>query len=79
MTIDNVALKIYPNPVKEQLTVKNEQLSEGSVIEIYDAAGKLQKSKIVNLQSAIVIDVSHLSSGIYFLKAGDNTVKFVKE
>ena len=41
--------------------------------------GQLLQSKIVNLQSKIEIDISHLAKGMYFLKVGNQVVKFVKE
>ena len=41
--------------------------------------GQLLQSKTVNLQSEIVIDVSHLASGMYYLKVDNKVVKFVKE
>jgi len=41
--------------------------------------GQLLQSKIVNLQSEIVINVSHLAKGMYFLKVGNQVVRFVKE
>ena len=71
---------LYPNPTTGQLTIvmNNEQLTMNNV-EIYSVTGQLLQSKIVNLQSKIEIDVSHLASGMYFLKIGNKTVKFVKQ
>ena len=73
------SLRVYPNPTKGQLIIKNEEVREVSVIEIYGVEGQLLQSTIVNPQSEITIDVSHLASGMYFLKAGNKVVKFVKE
>ena len=69
--------KVYPNPTKGQLTINNEQLTIEK-IEIYDVVGQLLVSKIVNLQSEIIIDVSHLANGMYFLKVDNKVVKIIK-
>jgi len=61
------SLRVYPNPAKNELIIENEQLKIEN-IEIYNVMGQLLQSKIVNLQSKIEIDVSHLASGIYSLK-----------
>ena len=78
--VSNGQLKIYPNPNTGQLTIvmNNEQLTMNNV-EIYSVVGQLLQSKIVNQQSKIEIDVSHLAKGVYFLKVGNQVVRFVKE
>ena len=43
-------------------------------LEIYDVVGSLLQSKIGNLQSEIEIDISHLASGLYFLKVSNTKV-----
>ena len=74
----NASLRIYPNPVKGELIIeKGEEKIEN--VEIYNVVGQLLQSKIVNLQSETVIDVSHLASGMYFLKVDNKVVRFVKE
>jgi len=78
LTIEDGQLKIYPNPTNGQLTIENDQLSIESV-EIYNIVGQKLQSKIVNLQSEIGIDVSHLANGMYYLRIGEKMVKFVKE
>ena len=70
-------IKVYPNPTYGQLTMNNEQLIINDV-EIYDVVGQKLQSTIVNLQSEITIDISHLPAGVYFLKAGNKVAKVVK-
>jgi len=55
-------------------------LSEDAVFEIYDVVERKQEI-IVNYQLSDVnsIDVSHLASGMYFLKVWEKVVRFVKE
>ena len=62
------SLKVYPNPTTGELRIENgEWRIEG--IEVYDIFGK-KLSQISNLKSQIsnLIDISHLQSGIYFIK-----------
>ena len=72
-------LQVYPNPVKNELTIKNEELREGSVVEIFNIMGQklLSFEPLPSLEPTI--DVSCLSSGMYFLKVDNKMVKFVKE
>jgi hypothetical protein len=66
-------LTVYPNPAKEALYLKN---AEGQAYLITDIAGR------VLLQGSMkgrTIDVGMLNSGLYLLRIGTETVKFVKE
>jgi len=62
-------IRIYPNPTTGQLIIDNGQLTINSV-EIFDIYGKKQKGerRKEKGESEIVIDISYLSSGIYFVK-----------
>ena len=77
--IENVSLKVYPNPVKAELQIESGNLKI-SQIRIVDLFGKTiyQFSELENQ-----INVSSLSQGIYFVKLttekGILTKKFIKE
>ena len=73
------SLRVYPNPTTNQLRITNYELWEDTDIQIYDIVGKLLQSKIVNLQSEIILDISHLANGMYFLKINNQIVKIIKE
>ncbi|MCF6351828.1 MAG: T9SS type A sorting domain-containing protein [Cyclobacteriaceae bacterium] len=77
--VDN-KFQIYPNPVKDILTIDN----KGELIKnckIYNTIGQVVQSSSSFDESKI--DISHLKSGVYFLKVVMNqketTVKFIKE
>ena len=53
-------LSVYPNPVKDRLTVKAENLE---LVEVYNLVGQL-----VMTSSAAVIDFGDLNQGIYFVR-----------
>ena len=79
ITNDELRMMVYPNQTSGQLIINNEQLIIKNV-EIYSVVGqKLNDYQMSNVNYQLIIDVSHLPNGIYFLKAGNNTVKFVKE
>ena len=78
----NNNISLYPNPAKDELRIEcrvGACPDPTTEIEIYDVMGKQLQSKIVNLQSEITIDISHLANGMYYLKINGQTGKFVKE
>ena len=80
-------IRVYPNPVNEQLTINNEQLIINNV-EIFDVMGRVvytvETRLIASLQqSATTINISHLPSSVYFVKIytenGVVTQKIIKK
>lgn len=69
------AVKIYPNPVKDQLTISG--IANDEQYEMYSLEGKLVRSG--KYSSAKTLDVSKLPKGVYLLKIKDQNLKFVKE
>ena len=79
----NESISIFPNPTNGKFSVFSYQLSENSkgihpvVVEIFDISGrKLSTFKLDKLSTEI--DISHLSTGVYFVKVGNETIKIVK-
>lgn len=68
-------LSIYPNPTASLLHIKGVELAS-THYEIYDVYGKLIVRKPLN-QS--VIDVSNLTTGLYFILIDNQTKRFVKK
>lgn len=66
---------IYPNPVKDILYLKNIK-SKDSNAEVIDISGKIIMKILINNNK---VDVSSLVKGVYFLKVGETTHKFIKE
>ena len=69
------AVKVYPNPVKDQLSVAG--ITKSQKYEIYSLDGKMIKNG--NYSSDKTIDVNSLSKGIYILKIDNQNLKFIKE
>jgi len=78
-------LKVYPNPTIGVIYISSEQADEwtsGQVaeIEVYDIFGRKQKAESRKQKAdGVVIDISHLPSGIYFVRVNNETVKVVKQ
>ena len=72
-------LCIQPNPVHSVLHVEGLSLIKNYELRIMNESGLVvQQASIKNI-SSYDIDVSKLAKGIYFLQAGAERVKFVKE
>jgi hypothetical protein len=88
--IDDIT--IYPNPTTGELQITNYELSKGTnplVIEIFDIFGRKQcfgfaqqPSQASRVTGNMIIDISHLKAGIYFVrvqtKIGIITRKIIK-
>ncbi len=65
MTNKDCPFIIYPNPVKDQLTLRFDDGSEPESVELYDLAGRLVGNKSNGLES---IDMGAMPSGVYMLR-----------
>jgi len=73
----NTDIKIYPNPTTGQLRITNYELRENTIVEIFDIYGK-NVTPLTSHSSPLILDISHLANGMYFLKIDNKTVKVVK-
>ena len=68
-------IELYPNPANSMLTIKNATEN----VQIFDITGR-EIMHVENKGEALLqINVSNLSKGMYFVKIGNYTTKFVKE
>jgi hypothetical protein len=82
VTVNNVSLetyeaqqiRVYPNPATEQLTI---ELSQPTEIFIMDALGNVVHAGAIS--SNHTLNVAHFAQGVYFIKAGNTTQRFVKQ
>ncbi|WP_353147401.1 PQQ-dependent sugar dehydrogenase [Flavobacterium sp.] len=58
---------IYPNPAKEYIVLKSNEVNLGSKIDIFDVAGKLLISNKLNKNIENTIATNSLSKGIYLV------------
>jgi hypothetical protein len=77
-----MVMSLYPNPAVSQVSVKmSDGGALGSMLEVYDQTGqRVMSSRVTDLSFGL--DVSHLSSGVYFVRVNDGRAatgyKFVK-
>lgn len=72
--IEQSRLTVYPNPAASNLYV--EGCPQGEV-KLFDISGRLIMCQPSD--GTLTLDVSGLSQGVYFLRAGASAIKFVKE
>ncbi len=73
--VDYSFMKLYPNPTEDFLIIENAKED----LRIFNLLGEeIYSQKISNANEKTEIDVSKLSSGIYFVKSGDAVAKFMK-
>ena len=83
-SIDDAQLMVYPNPATGELIVTRSE-SQVTSIEIYDVNGRKQKAenKKRKAEGKMIIDISHLPTGIYLIKIiteqGEINKKIVKQ
>jgi len=82
---DASGVEVYPNPANDQLAIHSSyfQTNERITVSILNMLGEMLQSEMHNPQSAISLDVSKLSPGIYFLQlkgeSGSLVKRFVKD
>ena len=86
LTGENIAeltssFNVYPNPVNDKLYIETLTQTQTLTVEIYDVYGRQQS--MVNGQQSMVIDVTSLNSGVYFVKVvtenGEAVRRFIKK
>lgn len=73
--VDNPNIKLYPNPVKNVLTIEGDRLS-GQTCKIYDVNGRLHFEKQLD-ENNTQIEVSGLDNGVYFIEIEHTVKRFV--
>jgi len=68
---------IFPNPAKTFILIEHNNKKEEN-IKIFDITGKYVKELNINSEK-LKIDISDLEKGIYFIKIGNTTKKFIKD
>jgi hypothetical protein len=78
------SIRVYPNPVIDELRITIDDLRIGEMIELFDMTGKcvfsqriIRQSSIVNRQ--FVIDMTPFQPGHYILRIGTHVARIVKQ
>ena len=70
-TSANNLFTVYPNPAKSQINVKADATLIGSSYTVYNNIGKVTLTGKINAENT-VLDLGHLSSGVYLFSIGDS-------
>jgi spore coat protein CotH len=73
----NTQIRLYPNPTDGFLTVENLQNTPLSNLRIFDVTGRVVFEVSTIEERQTILDLGHLSDGLYFLKTGNTVQKFV--
>ncbi len=77
-------IKIYPNPVKDEIYIEFEKSLEGMInIELYSFNGQLvnftKLNKVIEEQITTILNFSKFESGIYYLRINGNSIQIFKK
>ncbi|RLB03004.1 MAG: hypothetical protein DRG59_12225, partial [Deltaproteobacteria bacterium] len=68
-SLPQTQIQIFPNPANDILTIEgNFNLEEIKKITIFDVSGRIIKPLVCSKNKNIQLNISQLSSGIYFIK-----------
>jgi len=78
------SLQVYPNPTSGELIITNYELGiTNAEYTIYNIVGQMVMQGVLVCRDVAcnvhTINVAQLPTGMYFLKIGERTVKFVRE
>ncbi len=62
-----IALKVFPNPTHDFITIQFEELVDGSAYSLFDVTGKVIERKLITA-TRTVIHLKNCASGLYILK-----------
>ncbi|WP_010522674.1 T9SS type A sorting domain-containing protein [Aquimarina agarivorans] len=71
-----LGMEMYPNPANDIVTIYYEDDNQPVMsVEIFNAIGGLVMTDQINSHSNTALDISNLTSGVYFVKASNGKVK----
>jgi alpha-amylase len=71
-------LSIFPNPATSVLYIQSGELPQGEAF-IYNTSGKLCKTVLLQGEEITAVEVADLSAGVYILRLGTQTLRFIKQ
>ena len=73
-----LAMILYPNPTTQQISVFMNESEQENQINVFDLNGKQVMSKKVDGETTI-LPTENLATGMYIVKSGNRTGKFIKQ
>lgn len=72
----NVQFLMIPNPAKESVSLIFDSMQSEVEVAVYNVLGKLVLTEVIKQTKTILLNVSTLESGIYFIKIKDSKGEF---
>ncbi len=76
------SLSLFPNPAKQVVNIQCQLPAGQSLLEIHDAGGRLVQAMRLQSTGSLLttsIDINDLAKGVYYIKAGGETLSFIKQ
>ena len=74
---ETMQMKLSPNPAVDHIRLT--QINpDAKIVSLYSLSGQMLQQQKVSDQE-MIIDVDHLHQGIYFVRAGNEVIKFMKK
>lgn len=72
----NDKLRLYPNPTNGEVYVEFGKRVEDATVQVFNSVGTLEIQKSMVANKAILLNISHLSSGVYLVRvvSGDDAM-----
>ena len=71
---------LYPNPTKDTVVIRlNNSVTESLTVSVIDIQGKVVLSQLFNSQIETTLNLSQLTSGMYFVKIGNERSQLVEK
>lgn len=76
-------MTVFPNPTNSRITVEiDSEVEEQAEVQVISESGVIHEERAVRLDRGanfITYDLSNLSQGLYFVRTGNSTARFLKE
>lgn len=76
--MEDISINVYPNPVTDYVSIKNNSMDKNLKIEVTTIDGKKMDSKVIKTPEA-KMDVSSYAPGLYFMHIEGNNSKTTKK
>jgi hypothetical protein len=79
-SVKPINVQVFPNPAKDYIhVIINKSQSKNQTVIISDITGKISQVADIKQNTNFTIDVSNLTSGVYFIKIGAEVKKIIKQ
>lgn len=78
VTANRTNMTLAPNPTTGELNLTLDTAAPNTMVEVYDLTGRLVRSFVLGEQTHRTLNLTSLEAGLYLLRVGTETQRFVK-